>query len=685
MYHKNSRVTGWQGFHLWLFLWGSTVYSTPAASFHHQDQEEIADMGLESLLEVPLTVASLASESFRDAPSSVTVFTRREIQNMGILTIEDLLNFVPGMQAARTASRSVYSVSARGRISSQLSNDILFLINGQRLNDDFSGTAVLFNRFLTTGNVAQVEVIRGPGSALYGSNAFLGVVNIVTSVDLNEASLAGSSHRGRDGHIALSGGNDRYHASLFVSGLENDGEKFIDRSSPDPATTRDPEKAFSLYATLDTGNLRIDARHTKFDVDEFYVFGVTPANDINEYHADDSSLYVSYDVLKSDTRKLKIAGGVRRINNDGLGQFQTEQQMRILTGDPDAVAFYGGSVLRLTEWDFNLDGSIRLNAQHQLFGGFEYRYTVIDEIRNQNNYETTEFPSPAITFYGDVITTAQIGPEGSSRRIYSAYLQDKIALSENLNATLGVRFDHYSDFGSTTNPRMALVYQPRRDTTFKLMYGQAFRAPNVLELELKNSPRSIGNENLKPEKIRTLELAWLQEFGPYQITVTGYRSWISDQIMRRPFVSPMDPATWINSGSDHLSGIELEIKAAITPQLTVRGSYAHGFEVATNPQSYPINQGSIAFNYRTGRFNANLNLTYRGSVDAASRALPQRLDHAWRANLHLRYRWPGLTLFGGVSNIGDDDNGDFTTTAVPGGSPVRGREYRVGLEIPLDL
>ena len=705
MLKRDSPKSSSRDIRLWLVFVICCIPFATAATEHGTDHQRVADMDLASLMEVPVTVASLAAESFREAPSSVTVFTRREIRNMGILTVEDLLNYVPGMQSARTASRSSYAISARGRNSSQLSNDILFLLNGQRLNDDFSGAAILFNRFLSTGNVAQVEIIRGPGSALYGSNAFLGVVNIVTADGQNEAALAVGSHQGIDGHVALSGGNDRYNASVYVSGLTNDGEKFFDPSSAVPATTRDPEQAFSLYATLKTGKLLVEARHAQFAVDDFYVFGVTPANNANEYHAEDSSLRVTYQIARSDARKLKFSGGVRRIDNDGLGEPpiivgdpSRRLTMEEVTGVPDAPAFMGGSLVRLTEWDFSLDGSLRLDSRHHLFGGFEYRYTHFDTLRNQNNYETTDFidlliladppPSPPIpiTFYGDVIATSNFGPQGESRRILGAFVQDKVELRDDLHATLGVRFDHYSDFGSATNPRAALVYQSSEHTVFKLMYGQAFRAPTVLELSSINSPRSIGNENLRPEKIRTLELAWLQEVGPYQFTFTGYRNWISNQIVRRVLDRATDPrATWINSGSTDLSGVELELQAFITPRLSVRGSYAHGFEVADNPQSHPRNQGAVAFNYRHGRWNANLNMTYRGSIDTASTILPQRLDGAWTANLHLRYKLQDLTLLGGISNITDDDTGEFTGAPIPGGSPVRGRTFRLGMEIPLGL
>ena len=654
----------------------------------------VADMSLESLLEVPVSVASLAAESFVDAPSSVTVFTRSEILAMGVRTVEELLNFVPGMQSVRTASRSTFAASARGRNSAQLSNDILFLLNGQRLNDDFSGAALLFNRFLSTGNLQQVEVIRGPGSALYGSNAFLGVVNMVTALDLNEATAGLASHNGRELSLAVSGGDERYHASLFVSGFRDSGEDFADPSAPDGSSIADPRRNFTAYATLQTGGLRVDARHATFSADGFYVFRVTPGNPDNRYRADDSSLALSYALVRDDDRELTLSGGLRRIDNEGLGapselNADTMTQLHDFGLTTGTEAFQGGPVVRLTERHLALDGVLHLGSGQQLFGGLEYRHTRFDKLLNQNNYETADlidvvlFGTPGtIAYYGEVVESEPFGPDGDSRRVLGAYVQDKLRLTDTLRATLGVRFHHYSDVGSAVSPRAALVYRYAPATTFKLMYGEAFRAPTVSELVLTNSPTSVGNPDLQPERIRTLELAWLQEFGPTHVTLTGYASRLRDQIVRVP-VAAMDPRlTFDNGGSADLSGVEVELGADITPDLTLRLAYSHAFELVTDPQTMPRNAGSLILNLRQGRLNSNLNLTYRDAVETGT-VPAQRLGSAWEANLNLRYQVHGYTLVGGVYNLTDEDVGDFTQTELPGGTPRRGRSYRVGVEIPL--
>ncbi len=641
------------------------------------DPQAVADLSLDELLAVPVSVASLRAESFAEAPSSVTVFTRREILDMGVRTIEDLLNYVPGFRSVRTASRSAYAVGARGRNSAQSSNDILFMIDGWRLNDDFSGAALLFNRYLSTGNVRQVEVIRGPGSALYGSNAFVGIVNIVTAQDLNEAFVAGSDGS-VGGYLAVSGGDADYHASLFAAAMDDSGQTFADPTAPG-STIEDPRRGFSAYGTLQTQRWRVGARHARFRVDDFYVYRVVPGNDVNEYEAEDSALSLEYTVLKHATQQLKLTGGWRRIDNVGLGELFDASEMQALGWGTEA--YLGGSVARLTEWRMGLDGSTRLDQRHQLFAGLSYRHTTFDKLRNRNNYETLDLINGDLPprYYGEVVDSAEIGPEGDSRWIVGAYLQDRVVLSDRLKATLGLRADFYSDVDTALNPRAALVYKAAPRSTVKAMYGEAFRAPTVLELDLKNTPRTEGNPDLDPEKIRTLELAWLQEFDRAHLTVTGYASRLEDQILR--VVGAGGVLTFANGDSEDLSGIEFELGADLGRNLSLRATYAHAFELIADPQTMPKDTASLIVNHRAGALNTNLNLTWRSSVETGTQ-VSERLDAAWDVNLNLRYRLGRATLVGGVYNLTDEDTGDYTQTEIPGGTPRRERSFRLGVEFP---
>ena len=354
------------------------------------DPRSIAAKSLEELLQTSVSVATRSEETFITAPSSVTLFTRSEIRNMGIRTVEELLNYVPGFQSVRTASRSVFSTASRGRNSTQLSNDILFMINGHRLNDDFSGAALLFNRYLTTGNVEQVEVIRGPGSALYGSNAFLGVVNIVTATDLKEISLSAGDLGYRAGHVNWSTSDKSFTTAFFLGGFTDDGEKFADTSVPAAASTRDPRESVQAYATVATDRLRLDARYSSIDIEDFWLFAVTPSSETNDYESRDYSADLSYAFFDSDRARLSASAGYRKIYNDSRLVILPAETMLSLNeaGLTDGTdPFVGGPVVELSQTQLRLDGRYTASAAHTLTGGLEYRRTDFDKLKNSNNYE----------------------------------------------------------------------------------------------------------------------------------------------------------------------------------------------------------------------------------------------------------------------------------------------------------
>ncbi len=668
------------------------------------DAGAVAAMSLEELLRVSVSVASRTEETFTQAPSSVTVFTRAEIQSMGVRTIEELLNFAPGFCAGRSASSS-YGVGVRGKMSSQLSNDVLFLINGQRLNDDFSDAALLFNRLLTTDNVKQVEIVRGPGSALYGSDALLGVVNIVTAENLNEVRVGMGSNQRREGYASLSGRIGGADASLFVGGFRDDGEPFTDLSSPDLARARDPQQSLTANLSLGLDNTRVEARLARFQLDDFYIF-VTPSDPNGVYRSSDAWLRISQDLWTGDDGHLTANARLRRIDHESLVTVLPGELMAVLAAQGWTLGsqdFRAGAVVQQTELGTSLDGELRLSERQTLAAGLDFRQTRFDKTLNQNNYETADVSRdlPCINAllsgsamplrcnfafirpYGRVIESSDFAATGDARDILGLYLQDEIRLRADLKATLGLRLDQYSDFGQTVDPRAALVYSPAAHTTLKLMYGEAFRAPTVSELALKNTPDLIGNPELQPEKVRTIEAAWLQSFEGVQTTLTGYFSHVRDRIERTPPQGGLDPRpSFANGGGLNLSGIELEIQDQLTDSLLLRGSFTHSFEYAEDPQAVPQNLASFSLNYHHKRLNMNLNGFYHGTAETGSTP-PVKLDDYWVLNANLRYDLGQVTLTGGVYNLLDEAYYTYTNLSLPQGIPNRGRELRLGVELRL--
>jgi iron complex outermembrane receptor protein len=161
------------------------------------------------------------------------------------------------------------------------------------------------------------------------------------------------------------------------------------------------------------------------------------------------------------------------------------------------------------------------------------------------------------------------------RRIDYLYLQDEWNIATDWNLTAGVRHDHYSDFGATTNPRLALVWDASFDVTAKLLYGRAFRAPSFLESYGISNPVAIGNPNLKPERNATLEaaIAW-QARADATVNLTLYRYDMQNIIRTVTNPIPGTGATYANTGDQTGHGVEVESNWNVNRELRLTGNYA---------------------------------------------------------------------------------------------------------------
>ncbi|MBU4328708.1 MAG: TonB-dependent receptor plug domain-containing protein, partial [Proteobacteria bacterium] len=144
-------------------------------------------MSLEQLMQVEITGATRTEKSLKNVPAAVTVFTREEISRLGMDYLHELLNLVPGYQSQRHSDMSTGSnYSSRGRRQGANSREVLLLLDGRPMNDPRTGGPISGKR-VPLGKIDRVEIIRGPGSAIYGSNAFTGVINIITVKNENQA------------------------------------------------------------------------------------------------------------------------------------------------------------------------------------------------------------------------------------------------------------------------------------------------------------------------------------------------------------------------------------------------------------------------------------------------------------------------------------------------------------------
>ena len=216
-------------------------------------------------------------------------------------------------------------------------------------------------------------------------------------------------------------------------------------------------------------------------------------------------------------------------------------------------------------WGEEVTFSKQLFKTQRLSVGSEFRDNFQQD---QGNYDV----QPFVQYFSDSRTST----------VFSVYAQDEIHLRKNLILNLGLRYDHYSTFGGTTNPRAALIYNPWEKTTFKFLYGQSFRAPNLFELYY-DAPGNEANPSLRPETVKTMELVWEQYFANhFRMTVSGFyypiHGLISEQV---------DPANgnafFANAGSLDLRGLDFALSRRLPGGL--EGTVSYSFQDATNPST----------------------------------------------------------------------------------------------------
>jgi len=671
------------------------------------------EMSLEQLAVQKVSVASLSEQLIKDAPSSVSVFTHKDIARMGnISTLEELLNYVPGFQSSRSGEDGTISntIAVRGRRTKSTSPELLIQIDGVRLNDSYTGGALKTSPDISLHNVKRVEIIRGPGSALYGSNAFSGVVNIVTDNSLNEVYLALGSFDQREVYFNASHQFEGIQLSLSGRTTQDEGDEYF---VPQYNTiTGDPKESENFSFSLSSEQLTVSVRQQKRKQEDFIRFGQI---DDQEQYSDERNLTAGFEYAL-------LQGGEHRV--DVSGDFLSTESEIITVLAPSGVAadlgifpqgstdkWLGGQLIKTHLWNVGVDASYQLGEHQRLQYGALYQLEQVDKAQFLTNFSADEFfysdDRPLELFPGAIdsglshIMSEDGGrsrdraliKDDARRHINSYYVQLQREFQHSINMTVGLRHDRYSDFGSNTSPRAALTYsEPSGSSTYKVMYGEAFRAPSAQE-QFQFDLSSPGNPQLKPETIKTLELAWIKTFQSVRSTLTLYDSKIEDGVsLEKDSAFGFEFRTPSNGRSIDLSGVEWEMLASFA-RTVVRLSYAEQFD-SDSPNHSGSSTGSLIVNHPMGNWNININSYFHGSVRTRplqtsdtlqpSATAARRLDSYWVHNASLVYSLSeNRTLSLSARNIFDTDYQTYTAQDlfVSAAIPNRGRSVTVALKL----
>jgi iron complex outermembrane receptor protein len=509
-------------------------------------------MSIEDLAKLKVDAVYGASKFLQkaaDVPASVTVVTGEEIQKYGYRTLADILRSVPGFYVIYDRNYTYVGVRGLSR-PGDYNARILFLLDGHRVNDNIFDGAYIGTEFpVNVDLIERVEIIRGPSSSVYGTGAFVAVVNVITKRgrDLNsvEASTeAGSwnSYKGRASYgkrfdngletlVSASFYNSQGHTSLFYPEFNSPATNY------GIAENADGDQAYNTFADIIYKDFDIhfvqESRTKHIPTASFGTVFNDPRTQTT-----DARVYVDAQ-YRHVFGKWEILG---RISYDWYGYNGTYIYDYADRGVPPYTV---NKDLANGDWvDLQWDASHLFFRRHSVTLGSECRQ---DLRQHQSNYDVQPFFS-----YLD---------DHRSERVWGLYLQDEFRLNGKLAFVAGLRSDWYQKSGNTLSPRLGLIFNLTPNTNIKANYSRAFRAPNSYENFYFDSKGDTGNPSLRPEKIRSYELDLEQRFGEkFNATVAGYDNRITGLIEQQ--LNPVTgKALYTSSGNIRAKGIELQLKA----------------------------------------------------------------------------------------------------------------------------
>lgn len=575
------------------------------------------DLSLKELMSIKITGATLSEENLLSVPTAVTVISSGEIKRLGFTRLDQLMNFIPGYQSYRTDSHSQsYVFSSRGRRVGNAGREVLILLNGMRVNDDWSGGGSSKEPAISLVNVERVEFMRGPGSAIYGSNAFLGVINIITNKD-KKIIIGFGEHQDKSANLQWYWQEGDKALSFNYHQQESGGE-WLDIYDPDKTqekfvVSEDPYQWKNIDVKVQVGDTSLQVHFSEFDSNKFYAEGFV-SDEMNFEHRESYYAHLSHykELNKFWTIKASLSISEKKLEAGSN------------TNKATSFGVTGKSYEREPQFNFNI--SYNYDDKTKAVVGVEYR--------------KPELTNTQTTVFGVINSTFLQAPE-TSRTIKGVFGQYQYKYNSRWSGILGFRLDEYSDFGTHVSPRAGVIYHLYNNTSMKLLYAEAFRAPSRVETDTEISNLFIGNPDLKPEVAATTELVWSHVLSKGEFQITLFNVEIKDAIVD---ADTPEPRLRINFGQQTISGIEIEWQQEVAKYWFVRSANTWIANPVTSVNSESELLSSLSFSYQNKAFSAAINANYQSeklnrSQTAFSGQSYNRLGGKTLFSIHLSYRW----------------------------------------------
>lgn len=507
---------------------------------------EKSDMITYSLDEVVVT-ATKTELTQKENPRSVEVITKEDIQNTGAISVRDALRTATNIDIVSVNHGGGENISIRGGDT----DGVLILVNGRRVAGENyfmsqGSNAYALDR-LNLSNVDHIEILRGPASAIYGSGAMSGVINIITkksekpefsvgvATGTNEMSNYYHYDTGKNGKVSV-------NFDVNFSKLRN-----ID-SKAGKNLLHGPKQAYNLnldYEMDENNNLNLMLDYAKDNLE-------TRMRDFSVSSSAPDDLKYPITSFTSERKTIALTYDGKNSNSD----YSLSASYSQLNRDPYAADTPGTNEKKYKSLNIEARDTIRTSDNNKLIFGGEYRGDKASIYSGDNTVKNTDQ--------------------------YSLYLYDEYRVDNKLLLTPAIRYDYHKSFGSHTSPNLGATYFISDKSRFKANYGTSYRAPSVDELYgafthggIWGGMAIVGNPDLKPEKSKGWEISYEQEFGDTtSAKLTYFDNKKEDAISYKiEMASPSQMGKFYNIDSTSSKGVEFEIKHDFGKGFTLVGNY----------------------------------------------------------------------------------------------------------------
>lgn len=566
-----------------LFVWTNGVF----ANSHIQEDMLIDD--IMSLLDTPLvSVASKSEETIFDAPGVLSVISKKQIESYGYETLGDVLNRLPNTMFISTDSFANSGVLMRGSGKDPYNNRVLFMINGRPVRDSLTGGfshESMISSFPVKA-IEKVEIIRGPGSVLYGSSAFMGVINIVTkkaSKDIEGgvyASIGSNNHRELEINV---GSNFLEDGNIFISTktAQSDGYK-QEYWAQSLDSKRKQEDLDGLMLSAEYKGLTFNYMVTSSDIG--VPSGGSPSWDDrerNDYQHNFLDLGYQFDFSENSNLAFHVTSNTSRWQREAGVSKDILSEFTLKYGEVDKLDF--------------------------ILGG----------VSNRKDYR------------GNLFTSNEVHE-------YSLYAQAKYDILDNLRLIAGLQWNKPEGVDGNNSYRGGFIYDITKEFGFKALYTEAFRAPYGHEMSYNIGPivgdsYLLGNTGVEPETIETTEAQFFYENDRVQTSLTFYQSEVKSFISRAWTGTPGNLGAnlqYDNFGAYDYWGIEYELKYAMSKNfhLEFNRSYQENKNSTdkNDPVEFPTHMSKLGLTYNDDYVSAGIFANYTGksrynNVDAQNK------------------------------------------------------------------